>query len=162
MGGGLAAPSVAHSHGRRGARDLWEPFLDLVRERGDLFSIQWMPSHIEIMGNERADQFAEEGRVRHWAYSREWVREVQQRQLLEWQALGLHELDSEVSDSDRSSSSEGQGSDGRRSCGCSTDCTCRSKSSERVSEVGSQSSSVPSDFSLSTEPPTFKSRRLTS
>ena len=100
-----ATGEVAH-------RDLWEPFLDVVRERGELFSIQWVPSHIEIEGNEKADQLAEEGRVRHWAYSREWVREVQQRQSSEWQALGLHELDSEVSDSDRSRSSEGQGSDG--------------------------------------------------
>ena len=88
-------------------RDLWEPFLDLVRERGDLFSIQWAPSHIEIMGNERADQLAEEGRVRHWAYSCEWVREVQQRQSSEWQALGLQELDSGVSDGGSACSSEG-------------------------------------------------------
>ena len=59
--------------------------------------------------DEQADQLAEEGRVRHWAYSREWVREVQQRQSSEWQALGLHELDSEISNSDRSRLSEGQG-----------------------------------------------------
>ena len=148
-----ATGEVAHG-------DLWEPFLDLVRERGDLFSIQWVPSHIEIQGNEKAHRLAEEGRVRHWAYSREWVRELQQR--LSSEALGLHGLDSEVSESDRSRSSEGQGSDGRRSCGCSTDCTCRSESPARVSETGSQSSSEPSDFSTSTEPPTFKSRRLSS
>ena len=43
-----ATGEVAH-------RDLWEPFLDLVRERGELFSIQWVPSHIEIEGNEQAD-----------------------------------------------------------------------------------------------------------
>ena len=121
-------------------RDLWEPFLELVRERGDLFSIQWVPSHFEIMGNERADQLAEEGRVRHWAYSHEWVREIQQRQSSEWQALGLQELDSEVSDSDSASSSEGQVSNGRRSCGCSTDCTCRGELLDRVSEPGSQRS----------------------
>ena len=76
-----ATGDVAHG-------DLWEPFLDLVRERGDTFSIQWVPSHIEIMGNERADQLAEKGRVRHCAYSREWVREVQQRQSSEWQGIG--------------------------------------------------------------------------
>ena len=45
--------------------------------------------HTDIMGNERAGQLAEEGRVRHWAYSREWVREAQRRQSSEWQTLGL-------------------------------------------------------------------------
>ena len=147
-----ATGDVAH-------RDPWEPFLDLVRERGDLFSIQWVPSHIEIEGNERADQLAEEGRVRHWAYSCEWVREVQRRQSFEWQALGLQELDSEVSDSGRAS--EGQASDGSRSCGCSTECTCRGVSSDRVSEQRSVSSPEPSGSDLGPEPPAFKSRRLT-
>ena len=47
-----------------------------MQSRGDLFSIQWVPSHIDIMGNKKTDQLAEEGRVRHWAYSHEWVREV--------------------------------------------------------------------------------------
>ena len=116
-------------------RDLWEPFVDLVQTRGDLFSIRWVPSHIDIMGNEKADQLAKEGRVRHWAYSREWVREVQRRQSSEWQALGLQELDSEVSDSVETS--EGHFSEGQRSCGCSTDCTCRGPLSDRVSEQGS-------------------------
>ena len=102
-------------------RDLWEPFLDLVQTRGDLFPIQWVPSHVDIMGNEKADQLAEERRVRHWAYSREWVREVQRSQSSEWQALGLRELDSEVSNSVEAS--EGQSSEERHSCGCSTHCT---------------------------------------
>ena len=53
-----ATGHVAHT-------DSWEPFLDLVGERGDLFSIQWVPLHIDIMGNEKADQLAEEERVRH-------------------------------------------------------------------------------------------------
>ena len=70
--------------------------------------------------------------MRHWAYSREWVREVQRRQSSEWQPLGLQEIDSEVSDND--SASEGQALDGSRSCGCSTECTCRGVSSDRVSE----------------------------
>ena len=112
-----ATSHVAH-------RDWWEPFLDVVLDRGDLFSIQWVPSHIDIMGNARADQLAKEGRVRHWASSREWVQEVQRRQSSEWLALGLQELDSEVSDS--VAQSEEQVSEGRRSCGCSTDCTCSS------------------------------------
>ena len=114
MGGGMAAPpatgDVAH-------RDLSEQFLDLVQSRGDLFSIHWVPSHIDIMGNEKADRLVEEGRVRHWAYSREWVREVPRSQSSEWQALGLQELDSEVSDS--MERSEGRPSEGRHSCGCS-------------------------------------------
>ena len=96
-------------------RDLWDPcgnpFLDLVRERGDLFSIQLVPSHIKIGGKEKARQLAEKGRVRHWAYSREWLREVQQRQSLEWHALGPHELDPEGRDGDTSVSSEGYGLD---------------------------------------------------
>ena len=100
-----------------------------------MFSIQWVPSHIDIMGNERVDELAEEARVRHWAYSREWVREVQRRQLFEWQALGLQELDSEVSNS--VSSNKWRLSDGRRTCGCSTDCTCRAPS-HQVSESRSQ------------------------
>ena len=114
--------------------DLWEPFLDMVRERGNLFSIQWVPSHIDIMGNEKADQLAEEGRVRHWAYSCEWVQEVQRRQMSEWQALGLQEIDSEVSDS--VALSAGQSYEERHSCGCSTDCTCHSHPSGRVSVLG--------------------------
>ena len=65
-----ATGDVAHS-------DLGVPFLEMVHSRGDLFSIHWVPWHIDIMGDEKADQLAEEGRGRHWAYSREWVREVQ-------------------------------------------------------------------------------------
>ena len=49
-------------------------------EKGELFSIRCVPSHIDVMGNERANQLAEQGRVKHWAYSREWVGEVQRRQ----------------------------------------------------------------------------------
>ena len=45
------------------------------------------------------------------------------------------EADAEVSDSVETS--EGHFSEGRRSCGCSTDCTCRGPSSDRVSEQGS-------------------------
>ena len=137
-------------------RDLWEPFLDLVQARGDLFPIKWVPSHIDIMGNERVDQLAEEGRVRHWAYSREWVREVQRQQSSEWQALGLQELDSEVSDS--VATSEGQLSEGRRSCGCSTDCTCRSAPSDHVSEQGSSSSLESWETDPSSEPARPKRR----
>ena len=128
--------------------------LDLVQEKGELFSIQWVPSHIDIMGNERVDQLAEEGRVRHWAYSREWVREVQRRQSSEWQALGLQELGSEVSDS--VCSSRGRLSEGPRSCGCSTDCTCRSTPSDRVSGSLSRESS---DADLSSNSATVKCRR---
>ena len=53
-----ATGKVAH-------RDVWEPFLDLVGERGDLFSIRWVSCHIEIEGNEKARQLAEEGRGSH-------------------------------------------------------------------------------------------------
>ena len=146
-----ATGDVAH-------RDLWEPFLDLVQARGDLFSIHWVPSHIDIMGNERADQFAEEGRVRHWADSREWVSEVQRQQASEWHALGLQELDSEVSDGVETS--EGNISEERRSCGCNTYCTCRSAPSDHVSEQGSSSSLEYWETDPSSEPAQPKLRRI--
>ena len=110
------------------------------------------------MGNEKADQLAEEGRVRHWAYSREWVREVQRWQSSEWQALGLQELDSLVSDSVEAS--EGQSSEERRSCGCSTDCTCRGPSSDHVSEQESTVSVESWETDLRSEPAPTKSRRI--
>ena len=113
---------------------------------------------MDIMGNEKADQLAEEGRVRHWAYSREWVREVRRRQSSEWQALGLQELDSEVCDSVETS--EGHFSEGRRSCGCSTDCTCRGPSSDRVSEQGSAVSVESWETDPRSEPALPKSRRI--
>ena len=96
--------------------------------------------------------------MRHWAYSREWVREVQRSQSSEWQALGLQELDSEVSDS--MERSEGRSSEGQHSCGCSTDCTCRGPSSDRVSEPRSVVSVEPWETDPKSEPASIKSRRI--
>ena len=90
---------------------------------------------IDIMGNVKADPLTKEGRVRLWAYSCEWVREVQRSQTLEWHVLGPQELDSEVSDIVERS--EGRSLEGQHSCRCGTDCTCRGLSSHRVSELGS-------------------------
>ena len=53
--------------------------------------------------------------MRNWAHFREWVREAQRRQSSEWQARGLQELDSRVSNSDKAG--EGQALDGSRSHG---------------------------------------------
>ena len=110
------------------------------------------------MGNEKADQLAEEGRVRHWAYSCEWVRELQRSQSSEWMALGLQELDSEVSDN--MERSEGRSSEGRRSCGCSTDCTCRGPSLDRVSEPGSVVSVESWETDPRSKPASIMSRRI--
>ena len=42
---------------------------------GDLLSVQWVPSHIKMSGNEQVDNLAEECRRRHRAYV-EWLQEV--------------------------------------------------------------------------------------
>ena len=40
-------------------RDLWEPFIDLVLERGDV-TFRWVKGHAGVPGNERADRLANE------------------------------------------------------------------------------------------------------
>ena len=41
-------------------RVLWTTALHIAEERGDLFSVLWVPSHIAIFGNEQADHLAKE------------------------------------------------------------------------------------------------------
>ena len=46
-------------------------WLTWCRER--LFSIQWVPSHMDIHGNQGADKLAAEGRQRHQGNLVEWA-----------------------------------------------------------------------------------------
>ena len=46
-------------------RDLWERTLWLRKEAGDLLQVRWVPSHLNVKGNEDADELAGQRRGRH-------------------------------------------------------------------------------------------------
>ena len=58
-------------HGRKGwsspigHSDLWQQIHSLVTMHGDTLQFVWVPSHVNIEGNEQADKLAENGRLMH-------------------------------------------------------------------------------------------------
>jgi hypothetical protein len=54
--------------------------------------MKWVSSHINIFGDEQADESAEQGRVRHCTPSVKWLREVWQQQQACLSALGLEQM----------------------------------------------------------------------
>ena len=84
-------------------KDLWIAVLAERELAGDRLQVRWVPSHLGVVGNEHADQLAEQGRLLH-PYNEE---SPPKRRCLErqWEELGLEEMSSgegEASDSGRS------------------------------------------------------------
>ena len=81
-------------------KDLWSAVLAERELAGDRLQVRWVPSHLGVVGNEQADQLAEQGRLLH-PYNEE---SSPKRRRLEqqWKELGLEEMSSgegEASDS---------------------------------------------------------------
>ena len=53
------------SSGEVGYRDLWELILCLRESAGGLLHLRWVPSHLNVEGNEAADELAGQGREQH-------------------------------------------------------------------------------------------------
>ena len=84
-------------------KDLWSAVLAERELAGDRLQVRWVPSHLGVVGNEQADQLAEQGRLLH-PYNEE---SPPKRRRLEqqWKELGLEEMpsgDGEASDSGHS------------------------------------------------------------
>ena len=94
-----------HRHGWRaksrevGHRDLWEQIFLLQREAGSLLQLVWMPSHMQVVGNDRADALADEGRLQHPHNKKR--RSEEPRPPLLWEEVGLLPMQSDVSSSAR-------------------------------------------------------------
>ena len=78
-------------------RDLWEQIFLLRREAGSLLQLVWTPSHMQVMGNDRADALAEEGRLQHPHNKKR--RSEEPRPPLLWEEVGLLPIRSDVSSS---------------------------------------------------------------
>ena len=77
---------------------------------GDLLSIQWVPSHVEIFGNEEAARLAKD-RCRHASYTVEWVAKIRVEQDKVMTELGLQAM---PENSDGSEISGASGTEGTR------------------------------------------------
>ena len=92
-----------HRHGWRvknrevGHKDLWEQIFLLRREAGSLLQLVWTPSHMQVVGNDRADALAEEGRHQHPHNTKR--RSEEPRPPLLWEEVGLLPMRSDVSPS---------------------------------------------------------------
>ena len=81
------------SSGEVGHRDLWEHILWLREDAGDLLQLRWVPSHLNVEGNEEAGEVANQGRELH---PNSVLPLSKRRRVAEWEALGLQPvLDSE-------------------------------------------------------------------
>ena len=92
-----------HRHGWQvknrevGHRDLWEQIFLLRREAGSLLQLVWTPSHMQVVGNDRADALAEEGRLQHPHNKKR--RSEEPRPPLLWEEEGLLPMRSDASSS---------------------------------------------------------------
>ena len=90
-----------HRHGWRvknrevGHKDLWEQIFLLRREAGSSLQLVWMPSHMQVVGNDRADALAEEGRLQHRHNKKQRLEEPKPPPL--WEVVGLQPMRSDVS-----------------------------------------------------------------
>ena len=48
-----------------GHRDQWEAIWQLRQDAGPLGKFIWTPSHLNVQGNDNADEFVEQGRLQH-------------------------------------------------------------------------------------------------
>ena len=101
------------SHGPLAHRDLWERLWCSWQLLGDSVSVQWVPSHVGVQGNEQADRCTQQGATAALPSVRE-AKSV----LKAWQELGLEEMserdesgmaawDADSGGSDSHSSSDG-------------------------------------------------------
>ena len=83
--------------------DLWQELWESWKLFGDSVSIQWVPSHVGITGNEKSDRGAAKGAERSLQQWREHrsVRNI-------WNDLGLQEMDDAVVVSEYNSDSLAQ------------------------------------------------------
>ena len=70
---------------------------------GESLVFSWVPSHIDVQGNEKADELAEKGRRSHPFNTEEPPLKCSREG---WEALGLEEMVSEYSDASESGSGE--------------------------------------------------------
>ena len=78
------------SHGPLAHRDLWERIWCSWQLLGDSVSVQWVPSHVGVQGNEQADHCAQQGQQGATA-ALPIAREA--KSVLEaWQELGPEEM----------------------------------------------------------------------
>ena len=77
------------SSGEVGHRDLWEHILWLREGAGDLLQLRWVPSHLNVPGNDAANELAEQGRCLH---PNNLVPLSKRRRVTEWDALGLEPM----------------------------------------------------------------------
>ena len=80
-----------------GHKDLWEHIFLLRREAGSLLQLVWTPSHMQVVGNDRADALSEEGRLQHPHNKKR--RSEEPRPLPLWEEVGLLPMRSDVSSS---------------------------------------------------------------
>ena len=77
------------STGEVGHRDLWEQ-IDLPRRMGgEQLQVRWVPSHLDVEGNEAADELAGKGRELHLNNLPPLSK---RRRVTEWDALGLEPM----------------------------------------------------------------------
>ena len=82
------------STGEVGHRDLWEQ-IDLLRRMGrEQLQVRWVPSHLDVEGNEAADELAGKDRELH---PNNLLPLSKRRRVTEWDALGLEPM-AETSD----------------------------------------------------------------
>ena len=74
------------SSGEVGHRDLWGHILWLREGAGDKLQLRWVPSHLNALGNEVADELAEQGRQLHL---NNLLPLSKRRRVAEWEELGL-------------------------------------------------------------------------
>ena len=77
-----------------GHRDLWERIFLLRREAGSLLQLVWTPSHMQVVGNDRADALAEEGKPEHPHNKKRRSEEPRLPPL--WEEVGLLPMRSDV------------------------------------------------------------------
>ena len=81
-------------------RDLWQEIWQLRQAAGSHMVVLWMPSHLNVKGNDEVDALAEAGCAQHPHNKRRRQEEPA------WSALGLSPMRSEVSSSSVGESSE--------------------------------------------------------
>ena len=77
------------STGEVGHRDLWEQIDLLRRMGGEQLQVRWVPSHLDVEGNEAADELAGKGRELHL---NNLLPLSKRRRVTEWDALGLEPM----------------------------------------------------------------------
>ena len=77
------------SSGEVGHRDLWEHIFWLREGAGDLLQLRWVPSHLNVEGNEEADALACQGREQH---PNNLLPLSKRRRVTEWEDLGLQPM----------------------------------------------------------------------